>query len=69
MTATCTPEACQQCSHRVVCRCLQVTEDRIVDAIQTLALRSVRDIRRATGAGDGCTCCHQELRQLLDQHA
>ena len=40
-----------------------------MDAIITLGLRTVKDIRRATGAGDGCTCCHRELHALIEVHA
>jgi bacterioferritin-associated ferredoxin len=52
-----------------VCRCLKVTEAAVVDAIVTLGLRTVKELRTATGAGDGCTCCHRELRELLEVHA
>jgi bacterioferritin-associated ferredoxin len=62
-------EICHGCPERVVCRCLQVTEAEVVEAIQTLELRTLKDIRRATGAGEGCTCCHAALREFLEQHA
>ena len=60
---------CSGCPDRVVCRCLKVAEETIVDAIVTLGLRTVRDLRDATGAGDGCTCCHRELHALIEVHA
>jgi bacterioferritin-associated ferredoxin len=60
---------CSGCPDRVVCRCLKVTEAAVVDAIVTLGLRTVKELRTATGAGDGCTCCHRELRELLEVHA
>ena len=59
---------CSGCPDRLVCRCLKVTEDVIVEAITTLGLRSVKEVRNATGAGDGCTCCHQQVRVLLEVH-
>lgn len=62
-------ELCSGCPNRVVCRCLQVTEATAVEAITRLELRTVNDIRRFTGAGAGCTCCHGDLRELLEQHA
>jgi len=62
-------EVCYACPQRVVCRCLQVTEAEVVHAIQTLELRTLKDVRRATGAGEGCTCCHAALREFLEQHA
>jgi bacterioferritin-associated ferredoxin len=46
-----------------------VTEEVVVTAIVELGLRTVREVRTATGAGGGCTCCHRELRELLLAHA
>jgi bacterioferritin-associated ferredoxin len=63
------PDACQSCPIKVVCRCLQVTEDEVVAAITTHDLHNIKQVRRHTGAGDGCTCCHDRLRKLIDQHA
>jgi bacterioferritin-associated ferredoxin len=60
---------CAGCPDRVVCRCLKVAEGQIVDAVVSLGLRTVKEVRSATGAGDGCTCCHRQIRELLDQHA
>lgn len=60
---------CGGCEDRIVCRCLKVTEGRIVDAITTLGLRTVKDVRGATEAGSGCTCCHAQIRALLAEHA
>jgi bacterioferritin-associated ferredoxin len=59
--------ACLGCPAKVVCRCLQVTEKAIVDAITSFDLRTVKDVRGHTGAGDGCTCCHGRIRQYLEQ--
>ncbi|MBX9622909.1 MAG: (2Fe-2S)-binding protein [Gemmataceae bacterium] len=59
---------CAGCPDRVVCRCLKVTEGAIVDAVVSLGLRTVKDVRRATGAGDGCTCCHKQIRALIETH-
>lgn len=65
MNSTCSRDQCDACPARVVCRCLQVTEDEIVSVIETLGLRTVQEVRQATGAGTGCTCCHTEIRQRL----
>jgi len=48
---------------------LKVTEGAIVDAIITLGLSSVRHVSATTGAGEGCTCCHSHIRELLEVHA
>ena len=58
-------ENCDTCPVRVVCRCLQVTEDEVVTMIAALGLRTVHEVQRVTGAGDGCTCCHEEIRKQL----
>ena len=59
---------CAGCPDRIVCRCLKVTEEMIAGAIVSLGLRTLRDVRTATGAGDGCTCCHQSIHELLAVH-
>jgi bacterioferritin-associated ferredoxin len=51
-----------------VCRCLGITEDHIVETLQTLHVRSIKDLQQVTGAGDGCTCCHEELREYIERH-
>ena len=53
------------CPDRVVCRCLGVTEETVISAIVALGQRTVKEVRRATEAGDGCTCCHRELAAYL----
>ena len=53
------------CPDRVVCKCLRITEETVISAIVTLGLRTVKEVRQATEAGDGCTCCHKELAAYL----
>ena len=62
-------EPCSGCPAKVICRCLQVTEAAVVEAINRRELRTLKDVLRHTGAGDGCTCCHAEIRQILAQTA
>jgi bacterioferritin-associated ferredoxin len=57
------------CPDRLVCRCLKVTEEMVISTITTLGVRTVTELRQATGAGEGCTCCHRELRVYLDVYA
>jgi len=45
-----------------------VTEEVVTDAIVSLGLRTIKEVRSATGAGDGCTCCHSQIRELLAVH-
>jgi NAD(P)H-nitrite reductase large subunit len=51
----------------LVCRCLQVTADEVVEAIEQHDLQSVREVVRCTGAGSGCNACHRLIRQYLAQ--
>jgi NAD(P)H-nitrite reductase large subunit len=68
MDACFTRSDCTGCPGRVICHCLQVTEEALLGALATLELRSVNDVREATGAGAGCMACHRRLRLLLERH-
>lgn len=57
------------CPDRVVCRCLQVVEETVIVAIRTHGARTVKELKTLTGAGDGCMCCHRELRAYLDVYS
>jgi bacterioferritin-associated ferredoxin len=61
-------QSCQDCSDRFVCSCLRVTETALVEALTTLPIRNLRELRQLTGAGEGCTCCHVRLQQYIDHH-
>jgi bacterioferritin-associated ferredoxin len=63
----CSSDRCGDCPGRFVCRCLQVTEDTLVEALSTRGIRTIKDIRLHTGAGDGCTACHSLLRKYLEK--
>ena len=52
---------------RVVCRCLQVTQEIVLAAVAALELRTIKEIRQHTGAGDGCTACHKNLQKYLER--
>jgi bacterioferritin-associated ferredoxin len=54
---------------RLACRCLKVTEAEVVRAIAALNLRTLKEVRLQTGAGGGCTCCHQHLLKYLTHPA
>ena len=49
-----------------VCACLRITEQQLLDTLAGTPGCSLRDLRRTIGAGDGCTACHDVLRQYLD---
>ena len=60
---------CEGCPVRFACHCLKVTEAAVIEAVQMFGLRSVKEVRRHTGAGDGCTCCHKRLETVIQQYA
>jgi bacterioferritin-associated ferredoxin len=68
MDRLCTHEHCDDCPDKIICRCLQVTEAQVVRMIENLELRTIRDLKTYTGAGDGCTCCHATLLEYLERH-
>jgi bacterioferritin-associated ferredoxin len=57
---------CSTCPGRVVCRCLQVTEEVVLAVLGRENIQTVKDIGQHTGAGDGCTACHKVLRRYLE---
>lgn len=60
---------CRECPAKLVCRCLGVTEDDLVTAIVTHDLQTVQEIRHHTDAGNGCTCCHGKIREILARYS
>jgi NAD(P)H-nitrite reductase large subunit len=62
------PDCCTDCYRQpngIVCRCLQVTEETVVHAVAVLGCSTIQELRKETGAGTGCNCCHIRLRQYL----
>ncbi len=64
-----TTGGCTECPARVVCRCLGIREDTVVDAVVNLELRTLKELRQHTGAGDGCMACHRLLKRYLERYA
>ena len=48
-----------------VCSCLRITELQLLARLARADIRTFRDLRQRTGAGDGCTACHQTLKKYL----
>lgn len=69
MKQECSSYSCSDRQGQIVCHCLQVSEDRVVEAITALSLTSLREICRYTGAGEGCTACHCRLKEYLELHS
>ncbi len=69
LESPCTSNGCGGCTERFACHCLGVTTEEVVQAVTTLGLRTLDELRQHTGAGEGCTACHFRLRRLLHLHA
>jgi bacterioferritin-associated ferredoxin len=64
-----TPEQCDECQVQVICRCLRVTEAEVIQVVTRMELRTIKEICREIGAGDGCTCCHPQLQECLEKYS
>lgn len=53
----------------VVCHCLGVTEEELATAVTAMGLRSIREVRRETGAGTGCNACHRRIQLLVESYS
>ena len=62
-------DRCQAADGPVVCHCLGVTEDELVAALTNHGLRTVRDVRRHTGAGTGCNGCHRRIEVYIQSYS
>ncbi|HEX4150572.1 MAG TPA: (2Fe-2S)-binding protein [Pirellulales bacterium] len=51
----------------LLCRCLQVSESALCNAIERCPMSNLQDVARETGAGSGCTACHRSIRRFLTQ--
>jgi len=51
----------------LVCQCFQVTRETIRDVVMQNRLRTIEDVTHYTKAGGGCTSCHPEIQQIIDE--
>lgn len=54
----------------IICRCEEITEDEIRDAIRKFELRTIDEVKRLTGAGMGLCqgrSCEPLLKRILAQ--
>lgn len=68
MERTASRQAGPDATDRILCYCLNITDADVVDAIMRLNVCTLAELRRETGAGDGCTACHHRLRRCLAAH-
>lgn len=50
----------------LMCTCFGVTEESIVEAIQTGRLGTVDQVANTTNAGSGCGSCRMLIQEMLD---
>lgn len=48
-----------------VCHCLRVSACALRQLAANGEVRSLDDVKRHTGAGDGCTGCHRRIQEFL----
>lgn len=53
---------------KLICRCLDITETDLLEAVDSGDLRSLCEVIKTTGAGDGCTACHRKIIDYLENH-
>ena len=51
----------------LVCRCYQVAQQEILDAIREGDLRTVEDVTAKTNAAGGCSSCYDDVQAILDR--
>jgi len=63
--------SCGDCGvgRRFLCHCLRVTETQVLDVLSRFTVRTVKELRQLTGAGDGCTACHRLLARYIERFA
>ena len=48
---------------------MELTEAALVEVIVSQGISDLKELRRETGAGDGCMACRRRLQHYLDEHA
>ncbi len=67
MHADCTRKCRPECPHNLVCRCLEVTEAALLQALDAVDPQTLEEVRRLTGAGTGCLACHKLVKRYLER--
>lgn len=52
-------------AQKIVCHCLQISEEDLMQAIDNTAIRTLGELICSTKAGDGCTACRARLGEYL----
>ncbi len=49
----------------LLCYCLHISTEEVEHVVESGQVSSLRDVKKLTGAGSGCTACHCAIRDLL----
>ena len=52
----------------MVCKCFEVTESKILEAMEKNGLKTVQDITNYTKAGGGCGKCKGEIEKIVKDY-
>lgn len=55
-------------NEKIVCMCMDVTENEIIDAIKNENCNTVEKVGDATGAGTVCGGCQEIIERLIDEN-
>ncbi|MBO7672472.1 Fe-S cluster assembly protein NifU [bacterium] len=53
---------------KVICKCFDVTENQIWDAIKTNGLKTVEEVTNYTKAGGACGHCKEAIKDIIDTY-
>ena len=57
----------RNCADRLLCECLGLRESEVRAAVREQSLFELADLVAKTEAGAGCTCCHPDLKRLIQE--
>ncbi len=52
-------------SELIICNCMQISKEEILEAIQADGLKTIDQIGDATEAGTVCGSCHDDIEAIL----
>jgi len=55
-------------SEKIICKCFNVTENQIWDAIKTNGLKTVEEVTNYTKAGGACGHCKEVIKDIIDTY-
>ncbi len=53
----------------IVCNCMQITKEEIIEAIKAGNLKSIDEVGEETEAGTVCGTCHDDIEDIIKEVA